>query len=332
MQKLIPSLLLAAASFAQSVQLRPAEPIQLLGVSDSNTPMHWNARGQLVVFHSDGMPIRSEGESLLKQGSVRAARFYSYEHAPLWIEATWLAPDGKLYAWYHHEQFLHCEQAPLSMPVIGALRSDDDGLTFHDLGIVLSPAGEPDCNSKNGYFAGGHGDFSVIQDPAGDYLYFLFSNYSGDLASQGIAVARMAIADRDNPQFAVYKRFNGAWDEPGLGGEVTPVFAASVSWQEETTDALWGPAIHWNEHLGSFVIVMNHACCSPGWPQEGIYLSFAPDLSAPETWTQPERILEGGGWYPMIAGIEAGQTDKKAGRVARFFMGSRSEWEIEFVK
>ncbi len=312
--------------YAQSAIVRPASPISLLGISDSNSPMHWNAQGRLVIFQSDGMPIRTEGPSLTEQGRVRAVRFYSYEHAPLWIEATWVSPEGTIYAWYHHEQFLHCDSLPLSQPVIGALRSDDDGLTFHDLGIVLSPGEDADCNAQNGYFGGGHGDFTVIADPKGEYLYFLFSNYSGPVERQGVAVARMAVADRDNPVGFVSKFANGGWESPGVGGEVSPVYAASRSWSEYDTDALWGPSVHWNTHLERFVIVMSHACCQPGWPQEGLYVAFAPELADPASWTQPVKLIDKVGWYPMVVG----STDKVAGQRARLFTGSISDWEIEF--
>ncbi len=321
------AVLALAMSRAQSARLRPAAAIQLLGVSDSNSPMHWNADANLVIFQSDGMPIRSQGPSLTEQGTVRAVRFYSYEHAPLWIEATYRAPNGDLYAWYHHEQFLYCDSLPLSQPVIGALKSSDDGLTFHDLGIVLSPGDEPDCNARNGYFGGGHGDFTVITDPAREYLYFVFSSYSGPVTRQGVALARMAAADLDSPQGAVFKYHAGQWDSPGLGGDLTPLFAASVSWSGENTNALWGPSVHYNEFLKRYVIVMNHACCAPGWPQEGIYLAFGRDLADPASFTQPQKLMDGGGWYPMIVGA----TDKLAGQTARLFMGSRSDYEIEFV-
>jgi hypothetical protein len=311
---------------AQTVNVVAAREIRLKGVSDSNSPMHRNAVGKLVVFQSDGMPVRSEGAGLESQDYFRAARFYSYERAPLWIEATWLAPDGKLFAWYHHEIFLHCAEAPLSMPVIGALRSDDDGLTFHDLGIVLSPAGEPNCGARNGYFAGGHGDFTVIPDEAGEYLYFVFSNYSGGADSEGIGMARMRVEDREAPVGLVLKYFEGEWSQPGVGGELTPVIGVSRSWAEEDTDALWGPAVHFNEHLGKHVVVMNHACCAPGWPQDGLFVSYVEDLARPETWTQPVRFLDGVGWYPMVVG----DTDKRAGQRARLFTGSLSLWEVVF--
>jgi len=316
-------------ALAQSVKIVPAPGLQLPGVADSNSPSHWT-NGKLVVFNSNGLAVRSEGSRIEDLGRVRAVQLYSYAHVPMWIEATYKAPDGKLYAWYHHEVFLGCEDNPVSAPKIGALRSDDDGLTFHDLGIVMQAAGEADCSTRNRYFGGGNGDFSAIVDADGAYVYFLYSNYSGELSSQGVAIARMRVESLDDPVGQVYKYSKGSWDEPGLGGEESPVFAATSSWASENADAFWGPSIHWNTHLSQYVMLMNRSCCGVDWEQEGIYASFSPDLSRPWTWTQPVKIFDGGGWYPMVMGLEEGGTDKLAGRQSRLFMGSDSNWLIEF--
>jgi hypothetical protein len=322
-------LVFALAGSAQVARIVPAEPVRFPGVADSNSPSHW-ADGKLVVFNSDGMPVRSEGDGMTSLGRVRAARFYSYDHAPLWIEATYRTPEGTLYAWYHHEVFLHCPDNPVSAPEIGALRSDDNGLTFHDLGIVVRAGHESNCGTRNRYFGGGNGDFTVIADQTNEYLYFHYSNYAGDASAQGVSVARMAIGHLDNPVGNVYKYFEGEWQQPGLGGLETPIFPATGSWDSESAEAFWGPGVHWNSHLGKFVMVMNHTCCSTDWAQEGIYISYNADPSQPLAWTVPERLIEGGGWYPMIMGIEEGGTDKLAGQVARLFMGSDSDWLIEF--
>lgn len=77
---------------------------------------------------------------------------------------------------------------------------------------------------------------------------------------------------------------------------------------------------------------MNRSCCSPGWPQEGIYVTFNNDLSKPSQWTFPQKILETKGWYPQVLGYGAGRSDKLAGETARLFVGGRSEWEIVFMK
>ena len=314
---------------AQVARLVPAPLIRLPGVADSNSPSHWTG-GRLIVFNSDSLPVRSEGDGLDSLGEVRAVRFYDYSHVPLWLEATYKAPNGILYGWYHHEVFLGCAGNPVSAPEIGALRSDDDGLTFHDLGIVMRAAGEGDCSTKNKYFGGGNGDFSVIADAAGEYVYFYYSNYSGDTASQGVATARMASEYLDDPVGHVYKYFESEWQEPGLGGRETPVFAAFENWASDRANAFWGPSVHWNTYLNRYVMLLNYTCCSTDWPASGIYASFGEDLSTPASWKQPVMVLEGGGWYPMVMGLEEWGTDKLAGKVARFFMGSDSDWVIEF--
>ncbi|MDX2268289.1 MAG: hypothetical protein NW208_09290 [Bryobacter sp.] len=325
-------LLTACLGQTQTFTIREVEPLVLPGIADSNSPMHWNDKGNLVVFQSDGMPIRMEGPSLGALGEVRAVRFYSYDNVPLWLEATWKAPNGAIYGWYHHEIFLNCPALPLSMPVIGALVSYDDGKTFFDLGIVMRPAHNPNCNAQNGYFGGGHGDFTVIPDREAKYLYFVFSNYGGPAEQQGIALARMEASAVDFPQGAVFKYFQGDWNSPGLGGEVSPVFGVSTSWDDLNTNALWGPSIHYNEYLNKYVVIMSHACCSPGWPPQGFFLSFAEDLARPETWAQPQFALDYLGWYPMIVGLDPGSTDKHSGKRARIFTSSLSAWEIEFER
>lgn len=322
------SFLIALAG--QDVEIRPAPLVRMPGVADSNSPAHWQD-GKMFLFNSVAMPIRSEGWNLFSLGQVRVVLFSHYENLHRWIEATWRDPrSGRLYAWYHHEPGLVCADAPLTAPLIGAAISDDNGLSFQDLGIVLSSGDESACDSQNGYFAGGHGDFSVIADERGQYFYFYFGNYGGPAEQQGIAVARVADADLDDPVGKVWKFADGEWNEPGLGGRVTPAFPARVSWQREDTDSFWGPSLHFNTALGQYVMLMTRSCCHPGWPSEGTYVSFNRDAGNPAGWTSPRKLLHEAGWYPQILGLEPLETDKRAGAAARLFVGGESSWEIYF--
>lgn len=316
-------------AFAQRAELRPAEPIRLPGISDSNSPAHWKD-GMIMIFQSMGLPLIATGTRQSDTLKARAVLLNSYTHYPLWIEATWVDDDGTLYAWYHHEQPV-CNDL-LVIPKIGALVSRDGGYSFSDLGIILESGYRPDCRSKQGFFAGGHGDFTVLLDRWRQYFYFYFTNYSGPLASQGVAVARMAFGERARPVGRLWKFYQDRWAEPGLGGQVTAILPARVSWSRLETDSFWGPALHWNTYLNQYVMLLNRSCCAPGWPAEGIYISFNPDLSNPYAWTAPTKILNGeeARWYPQVIGLEPEQTDKIAGRVARFYMGDDSEWEIVF--
>ena len=253
-------------------------------------------------------------------------------HFPMWIESAWKDEDGLIYAWYHYEEGV-CG-GKLALPNIGALLSYDGGETFEDLGIVVDSGDEPDCNAQNGFFAGGHGDFSVVLDRERQFFYFLFTNYGGDVSAQGVAMARMPFPARADPVGSVSKLYQGAWEQPGLGGQVTPILTARQAWQRADTDSFWGPAIHWNTALGRWVVLLNHACCKSGWPQEGIYLMFGSDLADPKTWTRPVRLLDSSqigfspGYYPQAFGTDPGETDSEAGFQPRLYIKGISKWRL----
>jgi hypothetical protein len=284
------------------------------------------------------MPEAMSGADLFRLRRDEPPIVVPSDHYPLWIEGVWQDGDGTVYAWYHHEADGGCAYKGLMTPEIGALVSSDGGKTFSDLGIVLSSGDIPNCGAENGFFAGGHGDFSVILDGNGEYFYFLFTNYGGAAGTQGVAMARMAFEDRDDPVGAVYKYHLGQWSEPGLGGMVTPILPAAVSWDRADTDSFWGPAIHWNTYLESYVVLLNHACCKPRWPQEGIYVTYPSDLSDPGTWTRPAKISFDKNigfvpaYYPQVFGTDLDETDSLAGEVGRFFLQGVSKWQIVFSK
>ena len=84
--------------------------------------------------------------------------------------------------------------------------------------------------------------------------------------------------------------------------------------------------------------------------QEGIDISFNSDVGNPSGWSKPKRILDRreiqatqsgaplsrtkleNGWYPQVIGTEKGETDKVAGRSARFFMAGLSRKKVTFLK
>lgn len=304
---------------------------------DGNSPGVW-VDGILQVYTSTG------GERIMMAGAgidslymVAGPTVESSAHFPMWIEAIWRDDDGTIYAWYHYEQDKLCG-GKMAAPQIGALLSTDGGKHFTDLGIVLRSGDGINCNAQNGFFAGGHGDFSVILDREKKYFYFLFTNYAGPAYTQGVAMARMAFEDRAHPEGAVYKYHSGEWNQPGVGGALTPVLPAARAWDYADSDSFWGAAIHWNTAIEKFVVVLNHACCKKEWPQEGIYLSFVSDLANPSSWTQPVKILDDSeigfapGYYPQIWGTEPFETDTIAGKSTRLFVKGRSKWRIEFAQ
>lgn len=304
---------------------------------DSNSPAFWRD-GKLYWFGSHGRPLLSEGPDQFGPWITREVSLETPNAWPHWMESVALDDEGVLWGWYHTEPIGLVPNSTLTAPKIGAVVSMDGGRSLRDLGHVLESGDPIDPTARNGYFAGGHGDFTVLADREKKWFYFFFDNYGGAVESQGVAVARMAYEDRFNPVGRVWKFHNGAWTEPGKGGRVTPIFPVQKAWQRRDPDALWGPSVHWNTHLRCYVMLLNRASGEPGWAQEGVYVSFNADLGRPEGWSEPVKILdkaEFSGWYffyPQVMGLEAGGTDRLAGRVARLYVNGISKWEIEFTR
>lgn len=320
-------------TFAQRARVRDGVGGDMPAQVDSNSPAFWRD-GSLHLFNSTGAgPVLSTGKDQYHLSSPQAVSFRTINPWPAWIEAVWSDPDtGTLFAWYHQEHWGLCAGSRLAVPQIGAAISYDGGASFQDLGPVLTSGDPYSCGAQNGYFAGGVGDLTVVLDRGKNYFYFLFSNYAGPVESQGVAIARMAFANRYNPAAMVSKYYDGGWNEPGLGGRVTPIFPAKVSWMAADTDAFWGPSVHWNTYLQKWVVLLNHSCCTTGFPQEGIYASFGDHLSDPASWTAPKRILKDIGWYPQVLGMGSDGTDSRAGRVAQLWIYGHTRWEIVFSK
>ena len=314
-----------------ALELVQGLPITFPADVDSNSPAFW-ADGTLHVLNSLHHPFLSEGRSVGRLDDPVGVVFNGGVTGPRWMEAVIQDEDGTLYGFYHYEPRGVCSENTKTAPQIGAARSRDNGFSWDDLGIVIAaPVNEKLCHTANLYFVGGEGDFSAVLDRERQYVYFVFSAYPTAVGSQGIAVARMAWADRDRPVGRVRKwRAPNNWSSPGVNGRGTPVYGVGTSWHDAEADAFWGPSVHWNTHLGMYVILMTRTG-DASWSTAGIYVAYAPRLDDPTTWTTPRLIVEGGAWYPQVMGIERGTgTDSFAGQYARFFMGGRSDFLIRF--
>lgn len=331
-----------------TVTLRIAETVTLPGGVDSNSPVFWDrreGRSQLFVLTSiNGRPSRSIGEYLTLLSDPTPVAIDPWPAGGNWMEAI-VRDHRAWYGFYHNENAAVGCAANLNYPRIGAARSDDFGQTWTDLGIILElPAETFACNTRNRYFVGGAGDMSVALDRAQRDLYIYFSQYGRDPAQQGVAAARVAWADRDAPVGKLSVWSGGVWlpatrVEAGSGVRwvypaATPLVRPGKPWHDtdRVVDAFWGPSIHWNSYLQQYVMLLNRAA-DENWTQEGIYISFNPSLGDPAQWSAPRKILSQGRWYPQVAGIEPGRGgDTWAGRIARFFMGGRSDHTIEFAR
>ena len=340
----------AARNGIPSARLVPAPRMVVPGSVDSNVPLLWdlvNGVPKLFGFASwGGSPALLAGNSLDALQRIDDVTFVRHPGYGIWIESVIPDDHGVWYGYYHHELPADaCGRPDRSIPRIGAARSFDHGLTWEDLGIILqAPPNSEACASPNRYVIGGVGDVSAMLDPAGQDVFLFFSQYSKDAAMQGVAVARLAWADRDAPRGRATVWQNGAWLPPrniDPRGEGAWEYSAGTSlvpvlkpWHDANggVDAFWGPSIHWNTYLERYVMLLNRAK-NEYFNNEGIYVSYADALDDPRGWTAPQKILSGGEWYPQVAGLEGSTgTDKSAGQRARFFMTGRSAHFIEFER
>lgn len=333
-------------------KLAPVTRLRLTGDVDSNSPAIWDlTNGVLrlfVVTSYDGRPNTAAGRTLGQLGAARPASLEPWPGGGVWMEAVIADVDGTWYGYYHNEMpaDVVCPGNDKVIPRIGAARSRDRGLTWENLGVVLeAPAGAYACGTTNVFFVNGVGDFSVQLDPDSRDLYFFFSQYERSTLQQGVAIARLAWADRDEPAGKLMLWRTRTWlpssrmvamgdKERVIYDAGTPVFPVSDGWHDAgtTTDAFWGPSVHWNNFLQMYVMLLNRAKDTK-YNQEGIYVSFSPRLDDPRLWSAPAKILNGGSWYPQVIGLDDGVgTDKAAGEWARFFMAGTSQYLIHFTR
>lgn len=334
-----------------SARLVAAPRLVMPGDVDSNVPMAWDrvdgTPSLFALVSFAGVPARLTGPALDRLARTGPVIIEPHPGHGIWIESIVADDAGTWYGYYHHESPAEsCGRLDRFIPRIGALRSVDRGHTWEHLGIVLdAPLESVACQSTNRYVLGGVGDLSAMLTADRSDLYLFFSQYSRLPSEQGVAVARLAWADRDAPvgRLAVWR--NGAWLPPRAGADSseggsvvyepgTSLVPPSKPWHDGSVaaDVFWGPSVHWNRYLDRYVMLLNRAR-DEYFNNEGIYVAFARSLSDPRGWSAPRKLLNGGGWYPQVAGIEpAVGTDKDAGSRARFFLTGRSEYFIEFTR
>ena len=338
--------------------LTPASSLVLPGGVDSNSPAIWDLESgvsQLFVMTSTaGVPRLATGPALTRLGSAQAVAFTEHPGNGVWMEAVVADDEGTWYGYYHNENpAVVCGRPDRAVARIGAARSTDHGRTWDDLGVILEAATDTvACGSPNRYVIGGVGDLSVMLNAAKTDLYIFFSQYQKQQSAQGVAVARMVWANRDRPTGRVTVWNDGAWmasrinrtptvdvfgNERRIWREYpvgTPLAPTTLAWHDGDgkVDAFWGPSVHWNEAIEQYVMLLNRAK-DESYSQAGIYVSFAPRLDDPRLWTAPQKLMDGGAWYPQVFGLALGSgTDKVAGATARLFLSGRSDWTINFSR
>ncbi len=340
-------------AISPEARLVSAPELRLSGEVDSNSPAVWDRIRGVPFFYVltsfGGQPSTARGRSLTTLGAAQPVTLDPWPGGGVWMEAIVPDIDGTWYGYYHNEMPATsvCPGSDKVIPRIGAARSHDRGRTWEQLGIILeAPASAFTCTTNNVFFVNGIGDFSVQLDPDSRDVYLFFSQYERPSVQQGVAVARLAWADRDEPVGKVMVWRSRFWvpaaREVVVDDETTtwafeagvPIFPVTDGWHDEdtTTNAFWGPSVHWNTYLQMYVMLLNRAKDTK-YNEEGIYVSFTNRLNDPRLWSAPMKILNGGSWYPQVIGLDEGTgTDKVAGEWARFFMAGTSRHLVHFTR
>lgn len=171
-------------------------------------------------------------------------------------------PSGLLIMLYHHEKHSDDIWQPDSTfyTSLGAAVSNDNGESFFDLGLVLTP-GIAEDSPASGSLSSGAGDASFVV--AGEYMYVYSSDRDESGKFHGVTIGRIAVADlvaaaeakiAAGPGQAVappeFKKWYdadgpegtadpGGFTEEGIGGQSSDVLpglrttdAANVAWSE----------------------------------------------------------------------------------------------------
>ena len=296
-------------------------------------------------------------------------------HGAVWFESLYQTADGPLYALYHNENYpatlpwnaetgegyretdwppgLQGESSVQAVCRIGIMRSDDGGQSWTDRGILLEDLDARLIRSpinRNYTFPGGVGDPSAVA--CGDFLYVFFGEYgypgtydpvthTPDLEAFGqcISVARVALADLDNPAGQAFRWDGSGFEAPwnGIGRPITalqidacegggPVSSGRHSFH-------WGPSVSWNESIRCWVMVMGRVDAE-FWAGDSIWISFNTHADLGEgansqDWSAPQLLLRKPGhtlWYPSLqppddpAAVDARHTCVRLGQRARLWV------------
>ena len=253
---------------------------------------------------------------------------------------------------------------PAAVCRIGIMKSRDGGRSWENKGIFiedLQPRMIMKPHNRSVTFAGGVGDPSAVV--SGDHLYLFYSEYGypGEYApaaydpdlewrGQCISVARIALADLDNPEGKA-RRWDGSGFNAPHNGVGKPIASITIPKSEgggpassPTAKYHWGPSVSWNTYLNCWVMLMARAE-GPKWIGGRLYISYNKnaDLGAgdnSQAWTKPQLLVDRPEhilWYPSLQptsskeDVQNKYTCLMLGREARFFFKDQHDGKSEYL-
>ena len=126
---------------AISVSLLNAPLLRLPGSIDSNSPAIWDLIDGINMLHVmtsfAGAASLASGSQLTRLGPAQPVVMEGTTGG-IWMEAVIKGEDGTWYGYYHNELPADRCQVGKFIPRIGTARSTDGGLSWQNLGIILS--------------------------------------------------------------------------------------------------------------------------------------------------------------------------------------------------
>jgi hypothetical protein len=168
--------------------------------------------------------------------------------------------------------------------VMALARSSDNGRSWTPQGVVLSgddpkPTSEPTANQP------GVGEPGTVVANGYIYMvYFYHPNFPVDKHVQDfLQIARAPVAS-DGAPGSWMKYYDGAWEQPGIGGKGSTILPIDVA------SGITNPGMVWpvfSTYLNAFVLMF---LANEGW-----FFATSTDLI---TWTQPANFMPMQMWRP----------------------------------
>jgi hypothetical protein len=148
---------------------------------------------------------------------------------------------------------------------LGLAKSEDDGSTWQDLGLIISG---PQPYTAQGALDIGDGNLVVVTDPTTSqkYFYIFFPEHCWVNSTQFcsgftyLSVARApygevlkAATDGTTASKLFHKYYESKWDQPGMGGKASELFSAVTG----ETDG--DPQVVWSAYRNRFVAIMDNS-------------------------------------------------------------------------
>ncbi|QDQ83513.1 hypothetical protein [Paraburkholderia megapolitana] len=186
----------------------------------------------------------------------------SYDSCGRWLDHAEI--DGATTLGFVHAETA-CDyaigQTHMSM---AAAVSNDGGLTWHDLGQIITGTDAPTARKNTG-----EGDCTVANGQDGYRYAYCFRPRDG-----GLIVARSPVSMPGPGHWT--KFFQGAWDQPGLGGDATRLAGGS------------GVSVAWWTTGHEFVLT--------GWVKGGLGLFLTIDHTTLVPLSEPLLAVDPGQW------------------------------------